>query len=567
MATNADVVDTFNALLDSIEARTTTWVHEKRIDKAKQAQIIAAAFEPLANDAFQWQKDKELIDAQIAKLNCETDVCRYQLSDILPTQKDEMLANIALLGSKKDNIDYDTNNILPSNKALIEAKKDNVVCDTSKCSYEVSDILPSEKAQIIAKTANIEYDTNTASPAKVALVNAQKDQVVCQTSKCSYEVSDILPAEKANIEAKTANIEYDTAHILPAKVSLTTAQINKITCEISKCQYEVTNILPAEKAKIECEVSKCEYEVAHLLPSQVDLTIAQKNKIECETVGCQYKNTTILPLEATKLQYEIKLIKCQGDKCCYEVDNILPAEKARIEAQTGEINYRTNQLLPAQKDEIVCKTGYCEIQKSELQLNGVSQRDLNTIKGELYTRQKQGFTDKQQQDMLSKLIDIWTVTVAQEIDDENLAMNMTKRDVATNETSGVEATINQIASSIPKMGTLHETSMKNLQLKSEPFSVFKVGTLEYTYYKYEANTILTFKGKCSPIGSILFERTSNGVLTSTVLNPVDGEWWYSVDDPAELVDIAVGDLIRITEYAQANGAGGQTGNSFTGYIV
>ena len=564
MATNTDVVDTFNALLDSIEARTTTWVHEKRIDKAKQAQIIAAAFEPLANDAFQWQKDKELIEAQIAKLNCETDVCRYQLSDILPTQKDEMLANIALIGSKKDNIDYDTDEILPSNKALIDAKKDNVVCNTSKCSYEVSDILPSEKAQIIAKTANIEYDTNTVLPSKVALVNAQKDQVVCQTSKCSYEVSDILPAEKSNIMAKTANIEYDTSNVLPAKTALITAQTNEVTCRTNKCQYEVANILPAEKANIEAKTANIQYDTTAVLPAKVSLTNAQTSKIDCETVSCQYKNTTILPLEATKLQYEIKLIKCKGDQCCYELDNILPAQKSNIESKTGEINYRTNQLLPAQKDEIVCKTGYCEIQKSELQLNGVSQRDLNTIKGELYTRQKQGFTDKQQQDMLSKLIDIWTVTVAQEIDDENLAMNMTKRDVATSETSGIEATINQIASSIPKMDTLHETSMKNLQLKSEPFSIFKVGTLEYTYYKYEANIVFLIKGNCINGGSLLIDIDTGGSILSTIINSVNGEWHHSIDDPVVLATIASGNILKISEY---DSSGNPTGNSLTGYIV
>jgi len=513
MATNADVVDTFNALLDSIEARTTVWVQEKRIDKAKQAQIIAAAFEPLANDAFQWQKDKELIDAQVAKINCETDVCRYQLSDILPTQRNEMLANIALLGSKKDNIDYDTNNILPANKVLIDARKDNVVCDTSKCSYEVSDILPSEKANIIAKTANIEYDTSNVLPAKTALITAQTNEVTCRINKCQYEVANILPAEKANIEAKTANIEYDTTAVLPANVGL----INSKT-----------------------------------------------NKINCETVSCQYKNTTILPLEATKLQYEIKLIKCKGDQCCYELDNILPVQKLNIESKTNEIDYRTNQLLPAQKDEIICKTGYCEIQKSELQLNGISQRDLNTIKGELYTRQKQGFTDKQQQDMLSKLIDIWTVTVAQEIDDENLAMNMTKRDVATNETSGVEATINRIASSIDNMNILHETSLKNLQLKSEPFSIYKIGTLICNYYKFTKDTILLFNGTCIIGGSVLVEiDTQSSGLISTVITATDNKWYYRKDG-GDVTPFNKDDKIMISEL---DSSGNLTGNTLTGYIV
>jgi len=304
---------------------------------------------------------------------------------------------------------------------------------------------------------------------------------------------------------------------------------------------------------------------AHFAPFATEAFTWQKTKAEISSID--YETNTILPLTATKLQLESKLIKCQGDTCCYELEHLLPeqvnkvlAEISQIECATSKCTYEVEHLLPSQKSKIECETSLCGIQGSELQLNGTSNRALNTIKGELYTRQKEGFTDKQQQEMLSKLIDIWTITVSQEISSEDAQMNLTKRDYSSGEISEVECAINSVAQTIDALTCVNGAS----------------GVLAITSYPQEAGTLKLLKME--------FTEGTGLILHGRGVVGYKARFFFMVDDEQDVtlanisnsgggfkivVDGVLGskikkyDLYTVKEY---DDSGTYTGNQINGVI-
>lgn len=210
------------------------------------------------------------------------------------------------------------------------------------------------------------------------------------------------------------------------------------------------NFLPTkeiDKAKI---VDILDRAIPYVLQQIVDFN-KDKDLIACKTDKCRYELNVILPLEATKLQLENKLIKCQLDKCCYELEYILPLNKSILEKELEKITYEISDILPTEKSKLLCEITACEhnidfidTQRSELIANSTSTRDLNTIKGNLYDRQKDGLDDQKQLKMLQIIEDIWTITVAQE-PNEDLTMDLVKRDTNKGEISGAENAIKSIA--------------------------------------------------------------------------------------------------------------------------
>ena len=181
-----------------------------------------------------------------------------------------------------------------------------------------------------------------------------------------------------------------------------------------------------------------------------ELKEAQIAEIECRTAKCQYELKNILPLQATKLQLENRLLKCQGDKCCYELEFILPLEKERLELEKEKLAMERDRL-EAEKDKMLCEIAKCQYEVntylpanvSEMQSMGTSNRDLNTIKGELYLQQKEGIIDTKQLGLISRLSDLYAITVSEE-PSEDVRLNIMNRDSNKGEISEFEKALHSL---------------------------------------------------------------------------------------------------------------------------
>ena len=176
-----------------------------------------------------------------------------------------------------------------------------------------------------------------------------------------------------------------------------------------------SDIKDKEKEKLECEIAKCNYELTHLYPKKlemIDSEISFQNKkidqITCEISRCEYEVEWMLPTERQKILMDIAVECSQKAEIDYKVATWYPKEIVKL---TADIAY-----LEAQEE-------FMDTKKSEMILDGVKDREskaivdnLHNSQIELYGRQKESFDDKRQTDIVSKLLDVWTVEATNTID-------------------------------------------------------------------------------------------------------------------------------------------------------
>lgn len=167
--------------------------------------------------------------AQKAQIEKATEIQDYQLTVTLPQEVlgmqsriDTETAQQSLLGSQKGRLDYEISDILPSQKGQILA-------ETQLRDYEHDFILPK---QVLRLQSEIDTDSS-----RISLTTAQKDQVL-------YETSALLPSQKLKIDAEKDVVSYQLTAVLPAQVSGMNEDTRNKT-------YTIDYLLPAQLESLE----------------------------------------------------------------------------------------------------------------------------------------------------------------------------------------------------------------------------------------------------------------------------------------------------------------------------
>lgn len=296
------------------------------------------------------------------------------------------------------------------------------------------------------------------------LQDKRAEQITCEIAKCNYELTNMLPKE---LEKLTSDI------------SLTNKRVEQITCEINKCEYELANILPKELEKITSDIS---------------LTSKRIDQITCEISKCEYELANVLPKELEKITADVALTQCQVTKCTYEVENMLPTQRQEILmdislkcSQKSEIDYRVANVLPKEVEKITADINYLvaeeqflEVKKSEMIADGLKDREskgivdiLHQAQTDLYGRQKVSFDDKRQTDIVSKLLDVWTIEATNTIE-ANTGIALVSKPQVENKSS-LEVILNKYVGTdtalavIPPTVTLVGDNPQNIAL-NDPYT-------------------------------------------------------------------------------------------------
>lgn len=218
----------------------------------------------------------QMMPAQLAQV-------LYQVSDILPVQKDDIVAGTTIKEAQAEQISYQTGNLMPAQAIDIEAATALKQAQLTQTLFQTSDILPAQKQEIEAGTA-----TKTA-----------------QTAQITYQTAQILPAQRLDVlastsvkEAQEGQTRYETASVLPAQVA-------KLASEKAVTDYQLESLLPAQVAGHTADTAGKVYTNNFLLPAQLASTREQTESHRAKTLDTRTDGTTVAgAMGIQKLLYE-----------------------------------------------------------------------------------------------------------------------------------------------------------------------------------------------------------------------------------------------------------------------
>ena len=206
-------------------------------------------------------RDKELslADKNLEIKQAELDLAIYQLEEILPVNKDNLLKDIEVKTAQISSIEKD-NLVKEANITAIE--KDNLIKDVQILSiekdnlvkdYELANILPLNKDSL-----SKDIEVKTVQISSITKDNLVKDSQILSMEKDNllkdYQLEEILPANKDNLlkdvvvkETQILGIEKDNL--------VKEAQITGITKDNSIKDYQLSNVLPKEVLKLQEETN------------------------------------------------------------------------------------------------------------------------------------------------------------------------------------------------------------------------------------------------------------------------------------------------------------------------
>ena len=161
---------------------------EVTLIKRNQDQVVAQT-DKVATDTVVTIKQGHLTDAQTCQVKAETNQVNAVVATKLPKEVAQIEAQTSLLS-------YDLTDIKPTEKNNLINTGLNITAQTSLLAYDLTNIKPAEKnnlvstglsinaqtAQNTAQTAQITYTTSYVLPSQVSLTNAQTDSATAQTA-------------------------------------------------------------------------------------------------------------------------------------------------------------------------------------------------------------------------------------------------------------------------------------------------------------------------------------------------------------------------------------------------
>lgn len=279
--------------------------------EAQKAQIIAETGRITYTTQYQLPEEVELIKrnqaqttAQTGLVNADIALKAYDLTDIKPTEKAQVIQQTSNLSSQQEQIVaetsrvlYEVNYRLPEEVTLIKLNQDQLIAQNNKIATDT--VVTIKQGHLTdAQTCQVKAETNQVNAVVATKLPKEVAQIEAQTSLLAYDLTDIKPAEKSNlintglsIAAQTANTEQNTLNLVK-QGNLTDSQKGEI-------DYRVATLLPTQTAQNTAQTAQITYTTSYVLPSQVSLTNAQTSSATAQTALYNQKTTTELAQTTT----------------------------------------------------------------------------------------------------------------------------------------------------------------------------------------------------------------------------------------------------------------------------
>ena len=376
--------------------------------------------------------------AEVASIQAETALKTYDLTDIKPTEKNNLIStglNIntqtAQNTAQTAQITYTTSTVLPANVA-------NVNAQTSLLAYDLTNIRPEEKNNLIntglntaAQTSLLAYDLTDIKPAeKSNLINTGLS-IAAQTANTEQNTLNLVKqgnltdsqkvvADKQalSIVAETSQITYKTNIMMPEEVEILKLNQDQLKAQITKASVDTIvsskqgNLVDAQVCEVKASANKINIEVATKLPEEIEILKRNQIQLTAQTNEVNYRVSTLLPSQTAQ-------ITAQTSEIDYRVATLLPSQTAQNTAQTAQITYTTSSVLPSQVSLTNAQTSSATAQTALYNQKTVTELAQTTttpasgsvmgVQNDLMATQKASYLRDAEQKAAKMLIDTWSV--------------------------------------------------------------------------------------------------------------------------------------------------------------
>lgn len=309
--------------------------------------------------------------AEVANIQAETALKAYDLTDIKPTEKGNLISTGLNITAQTSNTEQSTLNLVKqghltdSQKVVADKQALNTEAQTSLLAYDLTDIKPVEKNNLIstrlrteAETSLLVYDLTDIKPTEKAQItqqtsnlSSQQEQIVAETSRVLYEVNYRLPEEVTLIKrnqdqvvAQTDKVATDTV-VTIKQGHLTDAQTCQVKAETNQVNAVVATKLPKEVAQIEAQTSLLAYDLTNIKPEEKNNLINTGLNTEAQTALLAYDLTDIKPVEKDNLVSTGLSINAQTSNTEQTTANLVK-QGLLITAETSQVTYKTDIMMP-----------------------------------------------------------------------------------------------------------------------------------------------------------------------------------------------------------------------------
>lgn len=328
----------FDELMKTVKLHIHEEWSEGRIKGADYASVYLGSIQAVLTQSVEFLLREKLVEAQIDGALADNALKAYELSDMLPLQKEKIEEEIDLLQSQDSEL-------------LLNGVKDRLLKD-KEIEVKTQNILNAEEQVLMSA-----YERTVIKPKELEKLEEEIDLLQTEDLTKIYHKDNILPAQLSETLDSTlrANVQLDDSLLTTIKQREGITQDNLVKVQqVLKSEFEVNELLPAELLELQKSTDVKERGMVE----QESTGEKQRTLLDTEEQIKNYENEVLqLDQHLTNLKQQM-LLDTQEESEQFKVDNLLPKELEGLEEDV-----LTKYVLRVGKDKEVATMGLDRVVK------------------------------------------------------------------------------------------------------------------------------------------------------------------------------------------------------------
>lgn len=294
------------AQTDKVATDTVVTIKQGHLTDAQTCQVKAETNQVNAVVATKLPKE-------VAQIEVQTSLLSYDLTDIKPTEKNNLINTGLNTEAQTALLAYDLTDIKPVEKDNLVSTGLSINAQTANTEQNTLNLVKQgnltdsqtvvadkQALSIEAETSQVTYKTNTMMPEELKVLKLNQDQLKAQITKASVDTivsskqGNLVDAQVCEVKASANKINVEVATKLPEEIEILKRNQIQLTAQTGEIDYRVATLLPSQTAQNTAQTAQITYTTSYVLPSQVSLTNAQTSSATAQTALYNQKTVTEL---------------------------------------------------------------------------------------------------------------------------------------------------------------------------------------------------------------------------------------------------------------------------------
>ena len=356
-----------DAELALINAQTEQVLQEVKTS-AQQELLIAAQTSHTTKQELQTVQETQnllsqdsQIKAQTKGIEAESAISEYQLLNILPVEKDNLLNTGLAIQAQTAQSKQQTTNLVTQDLQT-KAQTKGIESQTALTDFQLTVVLPVELENLTKQGLQLDAQTGMVTK-QTSSIDKQDNLTTAQTTLITKQTSSIanqdlqVAAQTKGIEKETEIKSYQLLNNLPLETANLTKQGLQLTAQTEQTTQQTDNLVSQNLLVLEqtkglvTDTAIKDFQLLNILPTEMDNLVATGLGITAQTEQTTQQTDNLINQDLQTVE-QTKSIKADTAIKDYQLINILPVELANLtlngsalKAQTLQTTQQTSNLV------------------------------------------------------------------------------------------------------------------------------------------------------------------------------------------------------------------------------